>query len=301
MRWQVRKTAHARRRRIPRKGGPPSGAAVVLIRLGVARSMAQLRGAVPGVSTLVPGWGWRRRLRVGRPVGGGGSVGSRRTPPPGPSISFRRGGPGDRTRPGTGAGPGRGRGPGPLPFLPLQLIHDLAPDLLHRAERPVRRCQELEGLPQVRGIHGPLPQPILQLLGPTLEAGGIGRFLTGVPGLQKFDIVQNLVELCFGQRLQLPQNPTSQGLVHEPVSLCWNGPSRRSGRVRHRLPVAGHPNASWTPDLPPGRDVPHLVEGCSRSTGTTEKRSRGGRALNALRDHGVSRSVGASCTPSTSF
>ena len=128
------------------------------------------------------------------------------------------------------------------------------------------------------GLKAPLPEAVLEPLRERLEARDVRMGPGPVPGLQELDVIEGLVELRLGERLQSSNDSLPQCLVHDsPPSpglpsacskrrgalLSWDSLSRTPKVSRSQWP--GFPFAAFRcPTRPPGPTTPWL-DGLGRS------------------------------------
>src|SRR5256886_370082 len=171
----------------------------------------------------------------------------------------------------------------PLPIFPRprELLEHL-PRLAHRIHRPADDVHR----------DAPRPQRVLERLGHLLERRGPGGAL-GVLRLEKFHIVEHLVSLVFGQRLQLALQPVAQDLVHGSVS---NDMRSSTGLPRNRVRPARTRAVTWT--VASGVSASSCARFASGTTTYTKPRSGSGpRASRYVAPFGMSgRSSSAFCT-----
>src|SRR5206468_12097789 len=146
-------------------------------------------------------------------------------------------------------------------FLNLVLVRGLLRRLLH--SRLSRRGHFFEQLSRLaHGIHRPFddvhrypsrPQRVFERFRHALERRRARRPL-GVLGFQEFDVVEHLVRLVVGERVELPHEAVTQDLVHGRLSrliMSSTGlPRNRVRPVRTRavtwMVASGVSVSSWT-------------------------------------------------------
>src|SRR5439155_1306537 len=171
-------------------------------------------------------------------------------------------------------------------FLNLVLVGRLLRRFLHRGLP--RRRHLLEQLPGLsHGVHRPLddvgrnparPQRVFERFRHALERRRAGRPL-GVLGLQELDVVEDLIRLVVGERVELPQQAVTQDLVHGRVSRLIMS---STGLPRNRVRPVRTRAVTWM--VASGV----MVSSCARlASGTTtykNPRSGSGRRADSTRD-----------------